>query len=573
MPASPGMPARKRAAMVENEDAIDPDVRQSRLVSLVWLVPIVAVVVGLWLVWSTYQQRGPSITIVMDDAEGIQVDVTKVRLRSVDVGVVTDVSVSADLATVEVTARMVSEAASYMREGTRFWVVSPRIGPGGVSGLSTLLSGAYIAVEPGEGPAASEFVALETPPPFAATEPGRRFVLTAPQLGNVGRGSGVYYRGLRVGEVIDYRLRAEGEGLQIEVFVPMPDADLVRADSRFWLANGIDFELQGGGMRVAMTSLEAFLAGGVEFESPDARASPIAAAGAEFQLFASPGEAEDAGSARTTTFVARFEGDVGGLRLGSPVLFRGIRVGRVLDLHLEFDPDDETVRVPVTFELFGGRLFSAVGSPMIATREQLDALVANGLRAQLRSTNFVTGELGIALDVFPDTPPVGIDWQAEPPVVPTVPSSLDQLQATVQGALASFQALPLNEIGADLQRIVAGAAQVMEGDQIAAAIGNAADAAATLNGLLQRFDAELPALLAEVQATAEGADAVTDELRRTLAVARGVIETASSVVDGAATIPYDTQRLLQELRVLTRSLTSLVDYLERDPSALLRGRR
>jgi paraquat-inducible protein B len=558
---------------VSEPDELAPEVRDSRLVSLVWLVPLVAVLIGGWLVVQTWLARGPVIVIEVASAEGIEPEVTKVRLRNVEVGLVTDVRVSDDLSRVLVTARLVKEAERYLVEGTRFWVVSPRVGPGGVSGLSTLLSGAYIALDPGEGASERRFVALETPPPFAATEPGRRFVLTTPLLGNLSRGSGVFHRGLRIGEVVDYRLVPERAGLEVDIFVPEALADLVREDARFWLANGVTFTVSGSGVRVEMTSLEAFLVGGVEFVSPVGSGAAVAENGQRFPLFDSAQRAADAESVRTMRFVASFDGDVGGLPAGATVLFRGLRIGRVLDVRLAFEESDASITARVTFEVFGERLYYVDGTPVPATRDFLDGLVAEGLRAQLQATNLLTGELGIAFDLFPDASPAEIDWEAQPPVMPTVPSSREQLQATLQGTLAAIQALPLQEIGENLRQLVAGAADLVQRPALGQAVTDASGAAAALASLAARLEEELPAILAQVRATADGAEGTVAELQRALAAATEVLQSTETIVASVESVPYDTQRLLQELRVLTRSLTSFVDYLERDPAALLRGRR
>jgi paraquat-inducible protein B len=556
-----------------DDEALPPEVARSRAISLVWLVPLVAVVAGLWLLWEAYWQRGPEITIRLPNAEGLEANQTRVRLLDVEVGMVTGLRVAPDFSHVAATVKMDKDAEAYMVEGTRFWVVRPRVGPGGVSGLATLLSGPYLAVEPGPGAPASEFVALLEPPPLAPPASGRRYLLTTTELGGISRGSGVYHRGLRVGQVTDYRLLDEEQGFEVDIFLPDDTADLVRANSRFWLANGIEFSFEGAAFRVEMTSLEAFLAGGVAFESPPGTNAGAVADGARFALYGNPQDAEDARGAGTVPFVAFFDGAIGGLRVGSPVLFRGVRIGRVVDVRFQLDAASEAIRAPVRFDVFERQVFLDDSVGELDGRMLLDALVARGMRARLATVNFVTGDLAIALEEVASPTPATIDWDQDPPVFPSVPGSLDQLQATLQEVLTAFQRLPLNEIGDDFRRIVAGAADLLNAPALTVGIDDAGAAAAAVRSLVEAIEAALPTVLASLEGTLSGADGSVRELQRTLSAATVTLRAAAEVVDGVQTVPYDTQRLIQELRILTRSLTGFVDYLERNPEALLRGRR
>ncbi|MFW5833282.1 MAG: intermembrane transport protein PqiB [Pseudomonadota bacterium] len=550
-----------------------PEVRRSRTISLVWLVPLAALAVGLWLVIDAWREQGPVVTLELPNAEGLEAGQTRVRLLDVDVGLVTALDVADGLDRVIATVEMDRDARDYLRGGTRFWVVRPRVGAGGVSGLSTLLSGSYIAVAPGEGERTMHFVALSSPPPVVPVEPGRTFVLTTGRLGGVARGSGVYYRGLRVGQITDYRLLDGDRGVEIDLFVREEAADRVRIDSRFWLANGITFGLSGAGVRVEMTSLEAFLAGGVAFRSPADSIAPVAAAGQRFRLFANEQDAEDAGGAHSVVLLAAFDGNVGGLREGSPVLFRGVRVGRVADVHFEFVSQTGAIRALVRFELFRQDLLIDGASPLLEARELLDRLVQRGLRARLATVNFVTGELAIGIDEVADAAPAAIDWTTVPPTFPTAPGSFDQLQATLQEVLTAFADLPMEELTEDVRRILGGAAEALSRPELTTSIVDAGTAAAGLAAIVRMLEGELPTILGSIESTVGDAEGGMAELRASLVAARGVLERAERLMQGAETVPYDTQRLLQELRLLTRSLTSFVDYLERNPEALLRGRR
>ena len=269
-------------------DVPEVEVAERRGLSIVWLIPLVAGAIALWLGYSTLRDQGPSVTISFENAEGLEADKTKVKYKDVEVGVVEDVAISEDLSQIIVTARMHKEAEPYMNDGTRFWIVRPRVGAGGVSGLGTLLSGAFIEVDPGSGAATTAFEGLEEPPPIRSDEAGRRYELHAEKLGSVARGSPVYYRSVEVGQVLGYELADDKENMVIDIFVAAPHDQLVRDNSRFWNASGIDVSVGAEGVNVAVELLQALLAGGIAFDTPAiGRPGEPAAADTVFPLFES----------------------------------------------------------------------------------------------------------------------------------------------------------------------------------------------------------------------------------------------------------------------------------------------
>ena len=261
-------------------------VARKRRISLVWLIPIVAAIAGAWLIYTTFAERGPTITITFQAASGIEPGKTPIRYRDVQLGLVQTVQLTDDLTHVLVTARIEKSAASHLREGTQFWIESARITAGGVSGLGTLLSGSYIVMRPGPGEPARAFTALDTPPVYQVDVPGKRVTLQADKLGSVSPGSPIYFRGIEVGSVLGYQLEDNGTDVNIFAFVRSPYDVFVREDSRFWNASGIDVSVTGAGVNVQTESVQAILMGGVAFDTP-VHASAAAADNATFPLFAS----------------------------------------------------------------------------------------------------------------------------------------------------------------------------------------------------------------------------------------------------------------------------------------------
>ncbi len=512
-----------------------------RRISLVWLIPLVAVLAAAWLGYRTYTEQGPLVTITFQTAEGLEAGKTRVRFKDVDVGVVEAIELSPDLARVRVRARLAAHLADYLNDQTRFWVVRPRLSGGQVSGLGTLVGGTYIAVDLAkEGAPRQTFDGLETPPIVAATEPGKMFTLVTDALSSLSVGSPLLYRGIEVGRVVGYTLR-ESQGVEVQVFVEAPHDARVGANTRFWNVSGVGLSLDASGIRLDTDSLTSVLLGGVAFGAPPgAGAGDSAAEGSRFTLYANQQLAFERRFQRRENWRLSFSGSVRGLLPGAPVEFRGIRIGEVVDVELRLDPEQRAAQIPVTIAIEPERL-GAAGGPQAESRgrepgRQLwDELVGNGLRAQLKTGNLITGALYVDLDFYPDAPPREIGWEGEMPELPTVPTPLDELR----GLLARLSRLPLDRMGEDLS------------DSLAAL----RDTMAATNTLLERLDRE-----------------TASELSRTLAQTRSTLVSLEKVLKPDSPLQASAHRALQELGAAARSLRIMADYLERHPEALIRGK-
>jgi paraquat-inducible protein B len=553
--ANPTPPAAPGAAA----DAVpEAEVRTSRGISIVWIVPLVAAAIGIWLAYTTLQERGPTITITFEDAEGLEAGKTKIKYKDVEVGTVESVRISEDLKHIVVTAQMVKEAERYMTEGTQFWVVSPRLGAGGVSGLGTLLSGVYIAVDPQPGAAATEFVGLAEPPLITSSTPGRHYTLRATTRGSISRGTAVYFRGIEVGQVVDYALADDNQSLDIQVFVRAPHDQLVQDDSRFWNASGIRVSMSANGVQVATESVQALLSGGIAFDTPMRAAPPRPSAeDTVFTLYDSYENVMQAGFTTKVPYVLQFEESVRGLTPGAPVEFRGMRVGTVSDVGLQIDVQSESVRIPVTIEIEPQRItFTGVedakDNPYDDTPYVLmEKLVERGLRAQLQSGNLVTGQLLVDLGFHPTAAPAKLIRDGEYPEIPTVPSEIDALTTSVSGVMTELAALPLTELVQELRTTVQGVNQLVTSPNTAGTLEALNGTATELQALLQTIDQQIGPLMTQ---------------------AHGALVSAESIVGTNSQTRYDLNAMLKELAGAARSIRVLTDYLERHPEALLRGK-
>jgi paraquat-inducible protein B len=530
---------------------------RSRL-SIVWLIPLVALIIGGWLAYKTYSERGPTIEIRFNSAAGLQAGKTKVKYKDVDVGEVISIVVSEDLKHVIVRAELVAGAGKYLRKGTRFWVSRPRVTAGRVSGLETLLSGAFIAIDPvTEGPSERTFVGLEDPPVFTTSESGTQYTLRSDSSGSLNTGSPVYYRSIQVGQVVGSELDEDGESVSIKIFVAAPNDRLVLTTTRFWNASGVDFRLGADGIEMDTQSILSVVIGGVAFSNPESleEAGEPAPEHQRFPLYASRDEAHDAAYLQKRRYLLFFEGSVRGLEVDAPVLLRGIRIGQVLDVRLKFDVERFQFLIPVLIQIEPERIGVIGDAEEIEQEEVMARLVENGLRGQLKSASLITGALYVDLDFHPDAPRSTLGEEAGYQVLPTVPAPLDALTSKANDFLDTLQALPLEEIGNDLRDTVKGAKDIANSEELARSLS------------------ELELALRQLRETARSLDEdALPELNAALRQARMTLRATQGVVSPDSALYVELKRTLMELSAAARSIRVMADYLERHPEALIRGK-
>ncbi|CAG1019674.1 Intermembrane transport protein PqiB [Burkholderiaceae bacterium] len=514
--------------------------------SLVWIVPILAVIIGASLLINTLLQAGPEVLIEFRTAEGLEPGKTEVRYKEVVIGRVESVTLSDDHQRVLVGVRFDRSAAGIAVEDTLFWVVRPRFGTAGVSGLGTLLSGAYIGVDAGvsEKPR-KRYVGLEMPPFVLRGEPGRTFVLRANDLGSLDVGSPVYYRRTRVGRVAGYTLDPKNDELTVQVFIESPYEPLVTQQVRFWNASGLDLTLNAGGLTLNTQALTSVLAGGIAFERlPGSEGQPAAPAGSRFFLFDDrrTALAPPDGPALTVRMV--FDHSVRGLTVGSPVDFLGIEIGSVRSLAPNYDPKRKRYPVEVTADIYPLRV-GKVREAMLGKAEPdaaadllfLKMLVDHGVRAQLRTANLLTGAQYVALDFTTKAARATLDTSGSTPLVPSVPGDLNDLQPQIASIVASISKVPFDEIGRDLQ------------------------------GTLRQTQAAIRELSPEAQKALA-------EVQRTLSsVQESLARLDRNVLDETAPMQRNVEQTMIELQRAAQSLRALGDYLQRHPESMLRGKR
>ena len=329
-----------------------PEIKERSGFSIVWIIPLVTALVGGWLIVKTLSEQGPVITISFRTAEGIEVGKTKVKYKNVDIGIVEDIQFSDDLSNVIITASFNTGTESFFRRNTRFWVVKPQLSLRGATGLSTLISGAYIEIEPGPGAKQFNFVGLEKQPVVTADEVGKKIVLSSDKLHSIDGGTPIYYQGILAGEVLGYELGTDHKSIFVYAFIKDPFDQLVRGNTRFWNVSGIDVSLDADGFNVRTESLQSIIYGGIAFETPDTlEPATENIEDLVFTLHENYEDIKELTYTRKIKFVLFFDSSVRGLNIGAPVEFKGIKIGSVLDLRLEFNREETSFRIPVLIEV------------------------------------------------------------------------------------------------------------------------------------------------------------------------------------------------------------------------------
>jgi paraquat-inducible protein B len=530
-------------------DAVPGGSRWSRL-PLIWMLPVVVVLAGAFVVIHEKLAQGSDIDIRFHNAEDLEANKTKIRYKDVEIGEVEDIHVSKDRKEVVVTARIHRDASDYLVNDTRFWVVRPRVSAAGITGLGTLVSGAYISVDVGRSTTPSKhFVGLEVPPIVTADIPGREFVLHAEDLGSLSIGSSVFYRHVEAGQVVGYTLDPGGAGVTLQIFINAPFDTYVTSETRFWQASGIDMSINSNGVKLRTESLTSILQGGVAFQALPGGTPTTVPVDTPFTLYPDEDHAMRPTETEIRSFVMYFNGSLRGLSAGAPVELHGIAVGEVKSVDMEYDQDAGTLRFPVVVDLYPQRIrghkarganpAAAGHGAEAASRTLIDSLVTHGLRAELKTGNLLTGQKYVDLDMHAEPAKDKIWWNEQPPIFPTVSNGLDEIQDSVASIARKLSKVPFDQISFRLLSTLSSLEQTLK----------------STDQLMRHVDSS-----------------VAPQVEATLAEAQAAMKNAKELLAQDSPLQSDLGSALLQLSRAAKSVTALVDYLERHPESLLHGK-
>jgi paraquat-inducible protein B len=552
-----------------SSDLAAAGVRRRRRIPLVWFVPIVSAIIAAWLAWSTYAKRGPTITISFQSAEGLTAGQSHLKFKDVDMGAVSNITVSPDLSKVLVTVDTKRQADPLLTDKTVFWVVKPGLFAGRLSGLDTLLSGPYIQMLPSAEPADAQrdFVGLEDPPVLVTNEPGRAFLIRANRVGTISPGSPIFFRDVDVGTVLGYDIGDMAENITIHAFIRKPFDTYIHDDTHFWNASGLSINLGASGVSVQVESLKAILLGGIAFDvGPSAKADPISAPDHVFPLYASREEAEAVGFGHLIYLRSTFPGSVGGLSVGAPVTLHGLKIGQVTRVGLRYDPVTDEINAPVEYRIEPGRIADVGEAEKLPKGSVAEEMVKRGLRATLGASNLLTGQKLVALDFYPKAPPATLERDGEFLIMPTARAGgFDTIEQSATDLLNKFNQIDFTKIGDNVAEITAGVSGLINGPELKKSLTSLDATLVSVQELTRRLDAGLgPAL--------KGLPDMTKQLQESLTKTNKLIGSVNDGYGDNSKFHRDLDQLLPQLTDAVRSLRALTDLLQRHPEALIRGR-
>ncbi len=561
--------------------------------SLVWWLPFIALLITTYFAVNYYTSKGTLATITFKSAEGVAVNKTKVKYKDVVIGRVEAVRLNKDFKGVQVDIRMNRDGEGLLRERTQFWVVKPRIGLTQVTGLNTLLSGAYITLDPDKDPNSDyryQFVGLEHPPIISQDEPGLKITLLSNKASSLSPGTAVYYKGIRVGEVNRVAFSDDYLWVKADIFIRAPHSQLIKPTTKFWSMSGISMSAGAEGVEVSVESVEALVAGGITFETPPSLLTseqlPVDD-GMEFTLFDNKKLAKEQVMGRSFYFVSYFNSSIKGLEEGSPVVIQGMKVGMVKEIRLLFDEASLTPRIPVLFEVYESRfkrisLHQADGDTPPKQLGMLDidafseALLRKGLRVRLETANLILGTKQLSLVFDKKLQNAHATLEKDPithyRLLPSVEGGFDELSDSVTLFTNKLNSLPLEAIADNLNALLKNGNQTVQRLPVERLSALIATTDAKIKQLpLKQTLTHFNQLLKEGKTLSKSARSALATVKKSANRLSRSAETVLGGYSADAPLYYNANTALTQLNDTLLSLKTVLDMLDRHPNSLVFG--
>lgn len=519
-----------------------------RKISWIWFVPFITLLIGGWMLYSYMQTQGPLVTFTLKTAEGMEVGKTKIKARNVTLGVIQDITLSDDYGSIIATARMSPKAERMLKQDSQFWIVKPRIGAGGISGLDTLLSGAYIELQPGlSDKQSTSFNVLENPPVSSANSQGRRIVLEHNQAGKLKVGDPVLYEGFTVGRVEKVSFSTKDKKAHYGLFIFSPYDSLVKNRSKFWLTSGVDMKLNSDGVNIKIGSMETLMSGGVSFKVPNVlqKTEDFGKPHQQYPLYDSYDQVKERLYDNGVEYVMLFDESVRGLKVGAPIEYRGIKIGSVKKVPLQLLKSKESYhqkQIPVLVSIDIERIFDMEAQADLSDLQRIfDKQFNAGLRGTLATGSLITGALYVDVN-FHDNTTYHQEKYGDYLVFPTTLGGVGQIQKQFTELISKMNALPL--------------------DQAVTSFSHAMKSTERSFDSFANVSRKLDALLAQKEVKD-----LPNDIQKTL------IEVQKTVASyGPGTQVYnDAQATTQQLNQVTKELQSLLRQLNAQPNSLIMG--
>ena len=530
------------------KNAHSATVRVEHRISKVWFIPIVALLIGSWMVYQTWANQGPLINIYFETAEGLEIDTSKIKLRDITIGKVVDLKLNERLDGIQITARLDKNTEELLNIDTEFWVVKPRIGNGGVSGLSTLLSGAYIEISPGvEQAKKTDFVGLENPPVTSLGTPGLHVTLDSDSQSGLNIGDPIIFRGIPVGRVEYVHFNVDERRVYYNAFIDSPYDQLVTTNTRFWKISGVEVDFSADGLQIHTGTFETFLAGGVAFDVPEnLPKGQVVSKRAYYTIYEDKKDVLYNQFKNAQEFILLFGQSIRGLKPGAPVEYKGVRIGTVLRTDIDYTEMgnllERNTRIPVLIQIEPARLgLQDKQTEVIKVKQIVNEMISSGLHGFISSGNLLTGSKFIEIQYVSKTQSKEQYFDGYQ-VIPTAASEIDNLLEKLDNIFATIDQLPLDEL-----------------------VGNATIALAEMKTAMIDFSAA-STQVDQLLDNTEG-----KQLIGNVNTMLSSIEKLAKDFSNGSKTHQDIQNMLQALESLLKELSPVLSQLNHQPNSLIFG--
>ena len=528
------------------------------LLTSIWIVPVVALVIALWLAWQYYAQLGPEIRIIFPNNEGLQAGQSQIKYKDVPVGKVTKIELSEDGKGVIVYARMDKMAEAYLNETTKFWIVKPEVGVSGVSGLETLISGTYINMYAQKREQNKErFYGLTHA--YRKNNEGEYFVLTAPEAYSVVKGTPLYFKNLAVGEVEYVTVGLDGKSIDFIVFVNQAYVPYVHKDSKFWVMSTVDMDVSSGRIDLNVAPLSNLVHSGIEFSSRGEDSNDTVPDKFSFYLYKNAALANEKkigeGGEAIKIYKMVTHDPIAKLNINAPVRYDGFDVGRVKDMQLHYESKTHKMR---------GDIILAIDTSSFADQksgeENFQTAIKEGLRARVTPTDPITGLLYVDLVFADGNTTRQIEQNGTYALLPSIPMEQSSIMDGVEQMITKSNALPLDDLIVSISKL-------------------AKDTDATVKDLHRPLESILADLKESVKAlkkmtSKKSFAAMPDEVNKTLKELTRTLKSTKKVLKGYDSNSLLTRQISQTLKSVTKSSQEMQQFLKmlnRKPNSLIFG--
>jgi paraquat-inducible protein B len=539
--------------------------------NLVWGIPLAALVIVGYLGVRALLNRGEVVTVTFTRAAGAKAGVTKVLYQGVEAGQLTKIEPNADGRRLDFHLRLVPAAKSGLNTNARFWLIGANPNFSDLSSLEAVVSGIAIGYAPGEGgEPEDQFEGLDQAPLILPGDKGTRYLLGAHALNSIHEGSILLFHGQAIGKVVAIRFNPD-KGFRLQAFINQPYDSLIRRGARFWKISPLRLSFAGGGITANLAPLSTLLAGGIDLEVDTTTANdPRSPADTEFPLYSSHNAARQGLSGPTVRYEFAFDGDAGVLDETSAVTLLGYQIGEVESTRLTYNDRTGAPYGIATAVLYPQQMHVNPGAGARTTPDDwraptdaaLTRLIHLGYRARLQQSPPVLGDQSIALVRTVGASPAQLLTDGDIPRFPGAPgsSNLDDITAKAAVFLNKLDAVPLEDIGANLNRIIGNLDRLTSSPELKDSLTHLHSTLTSIDKLLQDVQPQIGPLIGKLN------DAVA-ELSGTATALRQSADSGGSNED--ASLP----EAIRQITEAARSIKTLTDYLDRHPEALIRGKR